>query len=91
MSQFNPDVMTPSIEALHAARSALTVAHGRVALAQRHIARGDAVDRIASDLATVPTYLAQISAAINQLAEAAMACEHTDLFAALDWSAEPSL
>jgi hypothetical protein len=90
MSEHNLDVMTPSIEALHAARSALTVASGRVALAQRHMARDDSIARVANDLASVPVHLAQIAAAIDRLARAALACEHTDLFANLELAAEPS-
>jgi hypothetical protein len=88
MSHYEMDLMSPAIEALHAARSALTVAGGRVALAQRHMDRGDALDRIACDLATVPEHLALIASAIDHLAQAALACERTGPFAGLALSSE---
>jgi hypothetical protein len=90
MSEHNLNAMTPSIEALHAARSALTVASGQVALAQRHMTRDGSIDRVAHDLASVPAHLAQIASAIDRLARAALACEHTDLFATLELATESS-
>jgi hypothetical protein len=77
MPQHQADLMSPAIEALHAARSALTVAGGRIALAQRHLDRGDDGARIAGDLAIVPDHLALIASAIDHLAQAALACERT--------------
>jgi hypothetical protein len=67
--------LSPAVEALHAARSALTIAGGRVALAQRHATHGDGLDRVAIDLAAVPAYLADIALAVDRLAAAAAACE----------------
>lgn len=75
MSCHETELMSPAIAALHAARSALTVAGGRIALAQRHMDRGDSLDRIAVDLAAVPEHLAQIAYAVDHLARAALACE----------------
>jgi hypothetical protein len=67
--------MPPVIAALHLARSALTVANGRVALARRHAERGTDPVRVASDLAAVPDHLAQVAMAVDTLANAARACE----------------
>lgn len=68
-----PD-LGPALAALHAARSALTVAGGRVALAQRHALREDA-GRVVENLATVPSFLAEVAAAVDRLVAAAAACE----------------
>lgn len=80
MSQFHVDMTTPAIEALHAARSALTVATGRVAMAQRHLERGDDTDRVEADLTSVPDQLSQVALAVDRLAQAALACERVDVF-----------
>jgi len=66
--------MGPALAAMNAARSALTVAGGRVALAQRHAVREDA-DQVVKDLATVPSFLAEVAAAVDRLVAAAAACE----------------
>ena len=66
--------MGPALAAMHAARSALTVAGGRVALAQRHAVREDAI-QVAKDLAAVPSFLAEVAAAVDRLVVAAAACE----------------
>ena len=66
--------MGPTLDALHAARSALTVAGGRVALAQRHAIREDAL-QVARDLASVPSCLAEVAAAVDRLVATAAACE----------------
>jgi hypothetical protein len=73
--------MSPTIDALHAARSALTVAAGRVALAQRHAVCGDLVEQVGRDLATVPANLAAVADAVDRLAAAAAACEPDSLLA----------
>ncbi|MCC6791519.1 MAG: hypothetical protein IT336_07545 [Thermomicrobiales bacterium] len=75
MPQVDAELMSPSVEALHAARTALTVAGGRVALAQRRLDRGDGIERVAVDLAVIPEHLALIASAVNNLARAAIACE----------------
>jgi predicted DCC family thiol-disulfide oxidoreductase YuxK len=56
--------------ALHAARSALTVAGGRVTLAQRQLAHGAECAGAARHLAIVPDQLAQAQDAITRLADA---------------------
>lgn len=65
----NPE-MGPALAAVHAARSALTVAGGRVALARRYAERNDAV-RVADNLAHVPGCLAEIASAVDRLVAAA--------------------
>ena len=63
-----------TLAAMHAARSALTVAGGRVALAQRHAVREDAI-QVLKDLATVPSFLSEVAAAVDRLVAAAAAGE----------------
>ena len=71
----DPIPMSAVDHALHAARSALTVAGGRVALAQRHVAHHADCDGAAQQLASVPEHLAYANDAITRLAEAATVCE----------------
>jgi hypothetical protein len=63
----------PVIAALHDARSALTVVSGRVSLAQLHAARGADPRRLSEDLRPVAEHLARAIAAVNALADAAIA------------------
>jgi hypothetical protein len=75
MSTNHSDCLSPALEALHLARSALTVVSGRVARAQQRIAMGDSPESIARDLTTVPGSLEDVAAAVDQLAQQAISCE----------------
>lgn len=78
-SELHP--MTPALEALHAARTALTVVCGRVELAKRHAMDADALDLVMRDLASVPDQLEHVAAAVDRLAAVAARCESDGLLA----------
>ena len=67
----DPVSASPAVAALHDARTALTIVSGRVALAQRHVAHGDAGQVVAADLALVQPQVARAAEAIQTLADAA--------------------
>ena len=70
----HPNALPPFVAALHAARSALTVAGGRVALARQRAACGADLEWVLRDLDLVPEHLALVARAMNDLAELAQAC-----------------